>query len=178
LISRSAGAGRLRSAFSQLTSASASRSRTYQVGAFLPAETADTDRRRSNGETVVRSIKGGLGELTIENGGSEDAAVTLTGDETNLPVLTMYVRSGESFTAKEIPDGAYQIYITSGRDWDENARLFTRECQFYKFDEPAGFTTTSDTTGYSSTAYKITLTPVPGGDASVSPVDPESFPGH
>ena len=62
--------------------------------------------------------------------------------------------------------------ITNGGQDDATVGLFTRDCQFQKFDDPFTFTTTSA----QATTDTITLTPVFDGTASVSEVDPNTYP--
>ena len=88
------------------------------------------------------------------------------------PVFTVYVRSKGSFTAKGIRSGTYRIYTASGADWNAAKKGFTRDCSFSKFDDTFKFTTTS----VSASIWTVTLTPVVGGNASTSDVDPKSFP--
>ena len=120
---------------------------------------------------MAGGVKHGLGELTITNGGDTDATVALVQGH-GAPLVTIYMTHGGSYTLHHIPDGTYTIYVTSGNDWDAGARLFSRDCDFEQFDQTMDFRTTS--TQY--TTYTITLTPVSGGDATLSEVDPGAFP--
>ncbi|MFI5937241.1 hypothetical protein [Actinoplanes sp. NPDC051494] len=145
----------------------------YKFGSFLPAAPKDQKRRLKNGNFVKRTSSGGLGHLKVENG-ADDTTISLVPAKGKKPkpVLTVYVRSGKSFTAKGIRDGTYRIYTASGVDWNAAKKGFTRDCSFSKFDDTFEFSTTST----SSSIWTITLTPVIGGNASTSDVDPDSFP--
>lgn len=120
----------------------------------------------------IRRTAGGLGELTIDNGGGSDAAVSLVSTSTRRPTVTVYVRGRSAFTVTGIRDGGYNFYVAAGTDWDPRARLFTSSCSFERFDDVARFVTTSN----QFTTYRITLTPVVDGTATTSEVDPDSFP--
>jgi hypothetical protein len=146
---------------------------TYKFGTFLPAAPKEANRRLKNGTFVKRTSTGGSGHLKIKNG-ADDAAISLvpTKGKKPKPVLTVYVRGGKSFTAKGVRDGTYRIYTASGEDWDAGKKGFTRDCSFSKFDDTFKFTTTS----VSSTIWTITMTPILGGNASTSDVDPNAFP--
>ena len=86
--------------------------------------------------------------------------------------ITVYVRARGKFTVTGVRDGTYQIYMSSGVDWDSRAKRYTRNCGFSRFDDSFKFNTTSR----QYTIWEITLTPVAGGNASTSGVEPENFP--
>ncbi|GAA2498748.1 hypothetical protein [Winogradskya humida] len=141
----------------------------YRFGTFLPAAPKDQNRRLSNGKYVKRTSTGGLGHLKIENGGDDTTVSLVKGKKT---VFTVYVRGGKTYTAKGIKDGTYRIYTATGADWNSAKKGFTRDCGFSKFDDTFKFSTTSRT----SSIWTITLTPVVGGNATTSDVDPDAFP--
>jgi len=145
----------------------------YKFGTFLPAAPKKQNRRLKTGTFIKRTTTGGLGHLKIVNG-ADDTTISLVPAKGKKPkpILTVYVRGGGSFTAKGIRDGTYRVYTASGQDWDKGAKGFTRDCAFSKFDDTFKFTTTST----SSSIWTITLTPVIGGNASTSNVDPNAFP--
>jgi hypothetical protein len=144
----------------------------YKFGTFLPAAPKDTKRRLKNGTFLKRS-SGGSGHLKIKNG-ADDTTVSLVPAKGKKPkpILTVYVRGGGTFTAKGIKDGTYRVFTASGEDWDKGKKGFTRDCAFSKFDDTFKYTTTS----FSASIWTITLTPVIGGNASTSDVDPNAFP--
>jgi hypothetical protein len=169
-MSRGSGAAQIRSAAGRL--ATADPAHRYRVGSFLPARTADRKRRLGTG-TMLKRPGGGSGHLTITNGGGVDAVVTMTPFGLPRSVVTVYLRSKGTFTVTGIPDGRYTVYVTSGNDWDSPARVFTRGCNFTRFDDRFDFTTTSS----QYTIWRITLHAATGGNARTSGVDPDSFPG-
>jgi hypothetical protein len=145
---------------------------SYKFGSFLPAAPKEQKRRLKNG-TFLKRASGGSGHLKIKNG-ADDTTISLvpTKGKKPKPVLTVYVRGGGTFTAKGVKDGTYRVFTASGEDWDKGRKGFTRDCSFSKFDDTFKFTTTS----FSASIWTITLTPVVGGNASTSDVDPKSFP--
>jgi hypothetical protein len=145
---------------------------TYKFGTFLPAAPKETKRRLKTG-TFLKRATGGSGHLKIKNG-ADDTTVSLVPakGKNPKPVLTVYVRGGGTYTATGVRDGTYRVYTASGEDWDKAKKGFTRDCSFSKFDDTFKFTTTS----FSASIWTITLTPVVGGNASTSDVDPKSFP--
>lgn len=130
--------------------------------------------RPLNGAVLVDqrgSTAGALGELSVENGTQDDGLVVLTYlDET--PLLAFYVRAGQKYTLKKIPDGNYWVYLASGTGWDAAARRMERVWTYQRFEETFPF----ETRGNTYTIWTITLHPVEGGTGRTEPVDPESFP--
>lgn len=168
-VGRETAAGQLRTAAQAL--ATADSTRAYQVGSFVPKATKDGNRRLGNG-TYIKRTQGGSGQLKIENGGA-DSVISVVRSGSKSPVIRVYVRAKGKFTVRGVRDGTYQVFMTSGKDWDARLKAFSRDCGFSKFDDSFKFTTTSRT----YTGWTITLTPVTGGNASTSGVDPEEFPG-
>jgi hypothetical protein len=170
MVSRMSGAAEVRSAVAAL--AAAGQGQPYKVGTFLPKVTADSNRRMATGWFATRTVRGGSGEFKIDNGGQNDAVISLVQGKSKKPGITVYVRSHGSYTVDGIKDGSYEIYTTAGVDWDKTSKVFTRDCGFAQFDSPAKFVTTS--TSY--TKISITLNPVKSGNATVTDVSPDDFP--
>jgi hypothetical protein len=170
LLSRSAGAGQLRSAAAKI--AAADPAHRYRVATFLPRKTADQKRRLGTG-ALKRPGSRGLGQLEIKNGGTGDAVVSLLPVGGKRALLSAYIRSKGSYTVTGIPDGNYTGYVTTGADWDSSAHGFSRTCNYFRFDDRFDYQTTSS----QYTIWRIGLTPQAGGNAKTSGVDPDSFPG-
>jgi len=124
--------------------------------------------RPFTGVVKPNSRSGGYGRLLVDNGTASDAAVILTLDE--LPVMAVYIRSGEAYTMKGIRDGTYRLYFSTGSEW--NGKQFTSNPSYKRFEDAFTFRTTSKT----YTEWSATLHPVAGGTASVEEVDPDEFP--
>jgi hypothetical protein len=92
------------------------------------------------------------------------------------PAFAVYVRTGAKHTVTGIQDGTYQVFFTSGTDWDLKARAFGRDCSFDRFDDRLGFETRQTSTQTRWSTWTIKLQPVLGGNASTSQVDPDDFP--
>ncbi|MET8153274.1 hypothetical protein ACIBSW_30625 [Actinoplanes sp. NPDC049668] len=145
----------------------------YKFGEFLPAAPKETNRRLKTGKIIKRSSSGGLGHLKIKNG-ADDAAISLVPAKGKKPkpLFTVYVRGGDNYTVKGVRDGTYRVYTASGADWNAAKKGFTRDCSFSRIDDTFKYATTSRT--YS--IWEVTLTPVLGGNAKTSEIDPNSFP--
>jgi hypothetical protein len=111
--------------------------------------------------------------LKIDNtGNTEDAAISMVPANTKTTSFTVYVHGGSSFTVSGVRDGTYQIYLTTGVDWDAAAPGFSRNCAFSKFADPFEFTTTSR----QYTEWTISLKVSSDGNARVDDVTPGDFP--
>jgi len=86
----------------------------FQWGDFLGRPIPASDTRLANGAVVNAHRRGGLGELTVDNGNELDAVVTLV--QGGAPAVSMYVRHGAKATLNRIPDGSYQVFFTVGAD--------------------------------------------------------------
>jgi hypothetical protein len=159
---RSDGAKDLRGAATALSAVNAAYGKA--VAGFLPAPIADKKRQLSNGQVLRHSS--GPGSLTINNSGT-DAIVTLTKVGTKTPVASIYVRASADTTLSDIPGSTFDIYVTSGTDWDSAAQKFTRECSFQKTDS---------TWDFSADDWTLTLTEEINGNLSVSTLNPGDAP--
>ena len=136
----------------------------------LPAEyLAVQDRRLDNGQFVRAGNRTGEGELTIDNNGGKDAVISLAMNKR--AAFSVYVRNGSKYTVKGVRDGTYEVFFTTGADWDSQSKTFTRDRTLQRFDETLSFTTTRTTT-----VWTITIYPVIGGNANAREVNPNDFP--
>lgn len=131
-------------------------------------------RRLPTGRYIRSESRTGRGTLTIHNGGTQDAVITLV--RSKRKVVSVYVRKKGKFTVSGVRDGKYRIYFTTGVDWDPKARSFTRSCSFSQFDDPLGFRTTYSSTLVRWQTWRITLHRITGGNARTRNVDPDKFP--
>lgn len=111
---------------------------SYQWGEFLPAPTLMRERRLANGRLVDSMRRAGSGRLEVGNGTEHDAVVKLV--QAGKPRVSVYVGKGSNATVGKINDGSYELFFTSGTDWDDQLKTFTRSCQFQRFEELAKFT--------------------------------------
>jgi hypothetical protein len=98
---------------------------------------AEQDRRLDNGQLVRPGSRTGRGELTIDNGGDKDAVISLAMNKS--PAFSGYVRNSSKYTVKGIRDGTYEIFFTTGVDWDSQNRTFTRDRTLQRFDDTTEF---------------------------------------
>jgi hypothetical protein len=164
-ISRAAGTQQMRAAAHAV--ATADPAHAYRFGVFVPARQADPDRRLANGSRL-NLLTSGTGPF-IADGGDADSVVSLVPQRTRKPVLSLYVRRGVRAEVDQIGDGTYQVFVTSGRDWDPKLRAFTRDCEYIQFERTFKYTKGSG-------GWRIGLKAGPGGNAKIRAVDPDTFP--
>lgn len=131
---------------------------TVAAGTFRPPTGVISPNQRT----------GGLGQLTVDNGTAQDGVVILTFEEQ--PFLAAYVRAGESATLTGISDGVYDLYFSTGSDWD--GKQFLANPRRQRFEDPFAFRT--DATTYS--IWNVTLHAVEGGTAASDDVAAGDFP--
>jgi len=87
--------------------------------------------RLPNGIIISSLIRNsvGLGTLEIDNGTDNDAVAKLINKKKNISVSTVYIQAKSKFTITKIPDGTYELYFQTGKDWNEkeNKFLFLKE---------------------------------------------------
>ena len=110
----------------------------------LPPTGQKGGARPSNGKLIRAGNGDGRGELTIDNGGSADAVVTLS--KGRKAAVSVYVRKNKKHTVKGVPDGTYTVFFTGGSAWDDTARGFGRNCAFQRFEDPLRFRTIQSAT--------------------------------
>jgi hypothetical protein len=119
----------------------------------------------------------GHGELTVENGTSFDAVIHLVDLNSGKTVRTFYIRAGNTFTERQIAPGLYGLYFTTGSDWNVASKVFNSSASYSQFARKVEYSENPDPDAgkikYST--YKITLQPVPGGDAATYPLDKDAF---
>ncbi|MER7579041.1 hypothetical protein [Kitasatospora sp. NPDC097691] len=94
-------------------------------------------RTLENGAVVRDGGNGGKGTLKFNNNGSADAVFTLATD--GKAVASAYAAKGQAATIDGVKDGSYEIYYTTGVDWDSEAKQFTRDCRFVKVGDTHEF---------------------------------------
>ncbi|MFC4057749.1 hypothetical protein ACFOWE_05560 [Planomonospora corallina] len=126
--------------------------------------------RPRNGRILYARLLGGHGTLSVKNGGRTDAVVTLVRGKKK--AVSVYVRARSTAKVTGVRDGTYKVYFTSGYRFSVSKGRFGRNAVYQRFDNQLRFTTTST----SSTIWKLTITPVKGGNARARGVNPNDFP--
>lgn len=162
-VGQSEGLKSVPAALQQLTAAG------YPTTFTVPQAGALQTRSLENGTMVREGRLNGEGTFNVDNGGSNDAVVTLAKDGKS--VHTVFVVKGKKASVEGVEDGSYEVYYSGGVDWDPGLKTFTQSCNFRKFQDTLAFTT-----GKTRTSWSITLKPVAGGNAKTSDVPDAEFP--
>ncbi|GHF40546.1 hypothetical protein GCM10018790_17690 [Kitasatospora xanthocidica] len=111
----------------------------YQAAFTVPELPKPQPQPRSleNGAVVRDGGNSGKGTLKFNNNGSTDAVFMLAAD--GKAVASAYAVKGQVATIEGVKAGAYDIYYTSGVDWDSEAKQFTQSCQFVKVGDKHEF---------------------------------------
>ncbi|MFI9837268.1 hypothetical protein ACIHFD_09560 [Nonomuraea sp. NPDC051941] len=126
--------------------------------------------RPGNGRIIYDGLSGGRGVLKIKNGTPRDGVVTLVKGRTK--AISIYVRAKSSASIKDVRDGSYRIYFTTGSRFSTSKRRFAVGAAYQRFNQRLKFVTTA--TSYS--IWTITLHPVKGGKAQTSQINPKDYP--
>ncbi|MFI6512236.1 hypothetical protein ACIBCT_31930 [Streptosporangium sp. NPDC050855] len=126
--------------------------------------------RPGNGKILYNRISGGLGRLKIKNGNSRDAVVTLVRGRSK--AISVYVRARSTASVREVRDGTYTIFFTSGYRFSTSRGRFASAPSYQRFTQKLRFSTTAT----SSTVWTLTINPVRNGNARTTGVNPRDFP--
>ena len=146
---------------------------SYHWGDSLPAPAQLLERRLATGQLIDSMHRDGRGQLHIDNGTGHDAVVELV--HNGKPVASVYVGKGSKTIVDNIDDGSYELFYTSGIDWDGQLKTFTRSCLFKRFETPVSFTTMPIDGAIRSTTQAISLRDKMGKNARMA-VPAQSFP--
>jgi hypothetical protein len=121
----------------------------------------------------------GQGILKVTNQGERDGVIILeridpapgSNEEVEDYLYWMYIRVGENATMDFIPDGSYQVYLTTGLTWIPYEKCFRDEPSYEKLQDPLEFTSTDNT--YSQ--WNLVIETAQGNAGSV-PISESSFP--
>lgn len=130
--------------------------------------------RLPTGSYIVRELTGGKARLEVENGIDLDAVLVLSSSaEPSIPLVAVYIQSGDSFTVTKIKGGTYVLYFAIGEDWDNDSKKFIGETIYQQFEDEFDFVSSSRT----YTIWTVTLHPVIGGTAGTEFLSEDEFPG-
>jgi len=119
---------------------------------------------------------GGYGQFTVENGNAVDGVVILTLN--NKTIMAAYIRAGKTYTMKGIRDQTYNLYFSTGSDW--NGKEFLTAATHRRFEDSFKFTTKVTTTATTKTTkytiWRVSLQPVKGGKGKVDEISGSDFP--
>ncbi|MFG1685311.1 hypothetical protein ACGFNP_34475 [Nonomuraea sp. NPDC049269] len=126
--------------------------------------------RPGNGKILYHRLGGGLGTLKIKNGTPRDGVVTLVKGKAK--AVSIYVRARSTASVKDVRDGTYRVYFTTGSRFSTSKGRFSRNAVYQRFNDRLKFATTATSTSI----WTLTLNPVKGGNARTSSINPKDFP--
>ena len=129
--------------------------------------------RPDSGDVVASRGDDGPGRVEIV-GGTVDAVLSLAED--GRVVRTIYVRAGETAVVDTVPDGDHQVFVISGRGWDDESDRFTRNATYERWPGRYAFTTGEDDQGTWSTEWTFELSPAVDGNVTPEPIAAELYP--
>lgn len=111
---------------------------------------SQSDIRPETGTYIKDMAREGYGVLIIHNNWTMDTVAAIT-DMDILPLVAVYIRSGESLTISGIEDGKYGLYFTVGSLWNQDEGKFRSVLGYYRYGTPLNFETseTQDEIEYS-----------------------------
>jgi hypothetical protein len=82
-----------------------------------------------------------------------------------------------TFTEQQIAPGLYEIYFSTGRDWNVEKKSFNENANYSQFGKNLDFSETRDavTGKIEVQGHNITLQPVLGGDVATYPLSKGAF---
>jgi hypothetical protein len=143
----------------------------FRWGGALPAAANSVEHRLRNGQVLVdrRAGAAGDGVLQVRDQGVKDGVVLLA--KGGALVVSMAVNAGQSAQLAGVPDGDYDLFYTTGRDWNGPLATFSRHCEFHRFTTPTTFRTNAVPGGSAYTVQSIVLNTEADG---TNPADPNS----
>jgi hypothetical protein len=118
---------------------------------------------------------GGHGELTVENGTTEDAVVRLSDVTTDQTVRWFFVRARSSAHVSQMPPGSYRLTYTTGLDWVESEDSFKWRPSYIEFGRTLDYSEQRDSEGVQYRTVNVTLHPVISGNVRARAITREEF---
>jgi hypothetical protein len=117
----------------------------------------------------------GHGELTVENGTSEDAVARLFDAGTDQTVRWFFVQAHSSTQLAQIPQGTYRLTFTTGLNWVESEDTFSWRPSYSEFERAFEYSEQHDSEGLQYHSISVTLHSVPLGNVRTKAITREEF---
>lgn len=118
--------------------------------------------------------------LTIKNQFTNlDSVVILADADTDTIEKAAYVRANDTFFTSGIAAGTYDMYVALGLDWDSATSRFMNNPSYFRFKDPAVFTTCPMFRSLYGGGWQyltITLNTAESSGADISDLSPYDFP--
>ena len=131
-------------------------------------------------------IKSSLSEITIENGTPSDAVVRFLKISTGQTVRNIYIRANSSYTAKQFPDGIYEMKCCYGSGWDSDLNNgndnpkggFVSDASYSAASSPDDYfdlIRKKTKNGYNYPTYSVTLHKIVNGNMQTKEISMDDF---
>jgi len=119
----------------------------------------------------------GHGELTVENGTSEDAVVRLSESdiEADQTLRCFFVQAHSTGRVARIPEGTYRLTFMTGLNWVESEDVFSWQPSYSEFQRAFDFSERRDSEGVQYHSISVTLHAVPLGNVRTRAITREEF---
>jgi len=141
--------------------------------AYISSCRKDGITRPANGYVLSKKYKGPH-RLVVNNSPGADALIKLKDDNKNT-VLEYYIRSGQTVTINDIPEGQYQFLFASGSDYSANCNRFLTNMQASKDPKPTPYITKRSSNSVSYSIQTYTLQRVRNGNFQAQKINTSEF---
>jgi hypothetical protein len=118
-----------------------------------------------NGDRIIPDgATTGHGQLEAVNGTDHDAYVLVVDVATDLQVRWILIRRGLRVTLDHLDPGNYRVVFSTGLDWNQTARKFNSNADYFQMGKDLSFEETRNAEGTRYDHHSITLYPVPDGN--------------
>lgn len=108
------------------------------------------------GWKIEDNLGSGYGELTVTNGNYQDVVAVLV-DRMGKIYNAVYIKSGDTYTIKDIAENTYYLYFAQGKDWDRSTNSFSEAMGFFKISEPIKFEVVESSDEIKYTTWEFAL---------------------
>ncbi len=142
-----------------------------------PAEPRPTEYNSLPTGTRIEEDSGtrGHGTLTVENGTTEDAVVSLSETTSGQTVRWFFVKAHSSAHLSHIPQGSYSLTYTTGLNWVESDDAFSWQPTYHAFERTLDYTEQRDSERVQYHALSVTLHSVLFGNVRTRTITREEF---
>jgi hypothetical protein len=113
----------------------------------------------------------GKGLLKAINGTNLDSFVIVMDSTTQERMRVISVKAQDSFTFEHVSPGNYNVFFTTGLDWDKSRERFNRQASYFEFGKILSF----EEDNHSYERHTITLNPVVDGNVRARPISETDF---
>ncbi|HEY9668061.1 MAG TPA: hypothetical protein V6C91_14720 [Coleofasciculaceae cyanobacterium] len=126
-------------------------------------------------ELIPPEEEQGRGNLTVNNGTSQDAVVKLVDSVSGKTIRFVYVQANNDVTIKNISSCTCLFKFSTGTNWDEKTSKFLHNRVFSQFTAPLTFDEIKREDQVQWRDYRVTLHRVVNGNAQTTSISESDF---